>query len=180
MASFNVLMQNFYKVTQGNNKKVPSFAMRLEGTLNQIQFQCPGRMMELEAQQHLKDCLFNGVQKHICESVWYLYSIPGTSYSQLMVTTWKAESKSEETWERVRARSMVTAEPGEGMGELGQQLAKVMAALIQTGQGSSPSSAPASIQEYGHGCGCSGRGTPSHSDYHNGRGGPGLQPTGRA
>ena len=34
VASFDVLMQNFYKVTQGNNKKVPSFAMRLEGTLN--------------------------------------------------------------------------------------------------------------------------------------------------
>ena len=36
MASFNVLMQNFYKVTQGNHKKVPSFTTRLEGTLNQI------------------------------------------------------------------------------------------------------------------------------------------------
>ena len=36
VASFDVLMQNFYKVTQGNNKKVPSFATRLEGTLNQI------------------------------------------------------------------------------------------------------------------------------------------------
>ena len=35
-ASFDVLMQNFYTVMQGNNEKVPSFAMRLEGTLNQI------------------------------------------------------------------------------------------------------------------------------------------------
>ena len=33
VASFDVLMQNLYKVTQGNNEKVPSFAMRLEGTL---------------------------------------------------------------------------------------------------------------------------------------------------
>ena len=33
VASFNVLMQNFYKVTQGNHKKVPSFATRLERTL---------------------------------------------------------------------------------------------------------------------------------------------------
>ena len=32
VASFDVLMQNFYKVMQGNNEKVPSFAMRLEGT----------------------------------------------------------------------------------------------------------------------------------------------------
>ena len=36
MVSFNILMQNFYKVTKGNHEKVTSFAMRLEGTLNQI------------------------------------------------------------------------------------------------------------------------------------------------
>ena len=29
VASFDVLMQNFYKITQGNNEKVPLFAMRL-------------------------------------------------------------------------------------------------------------------------------------------------------
>ena len=65
MAFFNVLMQNIYKVTQGNHEKVPSFATRLEGTLNHIRLQCPRRMMELEVQQHLKDCLFNRVHKHI-------------------------------------------------------------------------------------------------------------------
>ena len=32
--SFDVLIQNFYKVTQGNHKQVPSYATRLEGTLN--------------------------------------------------------------------------------------------------------------------------------------------------
>ena len=61
VASFNVLMQNFYKVTQGNNEKVPSFATRLEGTLNQIRLQCPSRMMDVEVPQHLKDCLFHGI-----------------------------------------------------------------------------------------------------------------------
>ena len=65
VASFNVLMQNFYKVIQGNHEKVPSFTTRLEGTLNQIKLQCPRRMMELEVQQHLQDCLFYGVHKHI-------------------------------------------------------------------------------------------------------------------
>ena len=42
VASFDVLMQKFYKITQGNNKKVLSFAMRLKGTLNQIILRCPG------------------------------------------------------------------------------------------------------------------------------------------
>ena len=55
VASFNVLMQNFYKVTQGNHEKVPSFATRLEGTLNQIQLKCPGRIAYCEVACHLKD-----------------------------------------------------------------------------------------------------------------------------
>ena len=33
VTSFDVLMQNFYKISQGN-ERVPSFANRLEGTLN--------------------------------------------------------------------------------------------------------------------------------------------------
>ena len=69
VASLNVLMQNFYKVTQGDKEKVPSFATRLEGTLNQIRLQCLRRMMDLEVQQHLKDCLSHGVWKHICDSI---------------------------------------------------------------------------------------------------------------
>ena len=93
VVSSDVLMQNFYKVTQGNNGKVPSFAIMLEGTLNQIRLQCPDRMMDLEVQQHLKDHLFHGVHKHIYDSIQYLYSAPRTSYSQLMVTTCKAESE---------------------------------------------------------------------------------------
>ena len=119
VASFDVLMQKFYKVIQGNNEKVPSFVTRLEGTLNQIQLKCPRRMTDLEAQQHLKDCLFHGVHKHIHDSVQYLFSTLGTSYSQLMVTINKVESENEETQERVRARTMMTAEPGEGMAQLG-------------------------------------------------------------
>ena len=99
MASFDVLIQNFYKVMQGNNEKVPSFTTRLEGTLNQIRLQCPRRMMDLEFQQHLKDHLLDGVPKHICNSVWYLYWTPRTFNSQLMVTTHKAESKNEEIWD---------------------------------------------------------------------------------
>ena len=34
--SFDILMQNYYKVSQGNHEKVPSFTTRLEGTLSQI------------------------------------------------------------------------------------------------------------------------------------------------
>ena len=56
-----------------------------------------------------------------------------------MVTAWKVKSENEETQEKIRARAVVTTELGEGMAEPGQQIAKLMAALTQTGQGSTPS-----------------------------------------
>ena len=72
VALFNILMQNFYKVTQGNHEKLPSFATRLEGTLLQIRLQCPGRIANQEVLQHLKDCLFHGVCKPLIPNSWSL------------------------------------------------------------------------------------------------------------
>ena len=54
VASFDVLMQNFYKILQGN-EKVPLFATKLEGTLNQIRIKCPSRIANHEVPSHLKD-----------------------------------------------------------------------------------------------------------------------------
>ena len=75
---------------------------------------------------------------------------PGTSYLQLMVAAHKVERENEETWGKVRDRAVVTTTTGEGMAELSQQIAKLMAALTKNGQGSSPSSTPGSPQE----CSC--------------------------
>ena len=47
-----------------------------------------------------------------------------------MVSNRKAESENEETWEKVRARAMVTSDLGEGMAELSQQIVKLMASLL--------------------------------------------------
>ena len=116
--------------------------MRLEGTLNQMRLQCPGRMIDLEVQQYLKDCLFHRVWKHIHDSVRYLYSTPRTYYSQLMVTAHKAESENEEIQDKVRARAKVATDWKEGAAELRQQIARLMAALTKAGQGSNPSSTP--------------------------------------
>ena len=43
MVSFNIMMQNFYKVMQGNHEKVPSFATRLEGTSTRLGCSAPGK-----------------------------------------------------------------------------------------------------------------------------------------
>ena len=114
VASFNVLMQNFYQVTQGNHEKVPSFTMRLEGTLNQIRLKCPRQIANHKVSWHLKDQLFHRVCKHIRDSIRYLYSNPKTTYSQLMVATCEAESKMEEAKDKVRARSAATTKVVDG------------------------------------------------------------------
>ena len=46
-----------------------------------------------------------------------------------MVAAYKAESENEETQEKVRARAMVTTDPGEETTKLGQQIATLMATL---------------------------------------------------
>ena len=107
-----------------------------------------------------RTCLFHGVCKHICDSVWYLYNTPRTSYSQLMATAHKAKSKNEEIQDKVRASTVVMTDPGEGTVELGQQIAQLMAALIKAGQGKSPCSAPSSPWERGCGRGHNSSRTP--------------------
>ena len=167
VALFHVLMQHFYKVTKNNQEKVPSFGTRLEGTLNQIRLQCPRRITDQEVQQHLKDNLFHGECKHISNSIWYLYCNPRTTYSQLMIAAHKVEIKNEKAHDKVRARSAVTTEPVEGTTELGNQIAKLMAALTRAGQGNSPGSTPNSPRQRGHGRGQMDRNTPSHPSSYN-------------
>ena len=116
--------------------------------------------MDLEVQQHLKDCLFNGVHKHICGSVQYLHCTLRTSYSQLMVTACKAENENEEIWDKVRARVVVETDSGEGTAELRQQINKLITTLAMAGQGSSLSSAPSSPKEKSHRRGCNSSSTP--------------------
>ena len=142
VALFNVLMQNFYKVTQENHEKVPSFATRQEGTLNQIQLKCPRQIASCEVPWHPKDHRFCEVHKHIRDSIRYLCSNPETTYSQLMVKACKAESETEEAIDKVRARLAITTEMVNGSKELSNQITKLMTALTRAEQGNCPASAP--------------------------------------
>ena len=173
VASFDMLMQNFHKITQGSSKKVPSFATRLEGTLNQIRLRCPRQIANHEVPWHLKEQLFHRVRKHVRDSIRYLYGNPETTYSELVVTAWRAESKMEETKEKVKVRSAAATEVTSGSKELGDQIARLMAALTRAEQGSHPASAPNSPRHRGHGRGQTDRNTPVCPSSHNGRTGLG-------
>ena len=153
VASFDVLMQNFNKVTQGNHEKVPSFATRLGGTLNQIWPKCPGRIVDCKVACHLKDQHFHGVHKHIRDSIRYLHSNPETTYSQLMFAARKAESKTEDAKEKVRAWSSTATEVADCSKELGDQIARIMDALNRAEQGTCLVTTPNSPMHRGHGRG---------------------------
>ena len=133
--------------------------------------------MDQEVQQHLKDCLHHGVQKHIRDSICYLYSNPRTTYFQLMVTACKAESKNEEAQDQEWARSAMTIKSVEGASELGNQIARLMAALTRAGQGNSPGNTPNSPRHRGHGGVRMDRTTSSHPNSHNGQTGLGHTAT---
>ena len=87
------------------------------------------------------------------DSIRYLYSNSKTTYSELVVTAHRAESKTEEIKERVKARSAAATEVASGSKELGDQIARWMAALTRVEQGSHPASAPNSPGHRGFGRG---------------------------
>ena len=102
------------------------------------------------------------------DSIRYLYGNSETTYSELVVVVHRVESKMEETKERVKARSAAATEVASGSKELGDQIARLMAALTRVEQGSSPASAPNSPRHRGHGRGQVDRNTPVHPRSHNG------------
>ena len=105
----------------------------------------------------------------------YLYSNPQTTYSKLVVTARRAESETEET--KVKARSAATTEVPSGSKELGDQIARLMAALTKTEQSTRSASAPSSPRHRGHGRGWTDRHTPVCPNSHNGQTGLGQTST---
>ena len=150
-----------------------SFATRLKGTLNQIQLKCTRWIADCEVLWYFKDCLFNGIYKHIRDSIRYLYSNPETTYSQLMVVAHKAECEMEAAKDKVRAQSAVTTEVVDSSNKLSNQIAKLMASLTRAEQGNHPVSAPNSPGHRGCGRGWMDRNTPTHPSSHTGHTGPG-------
>ena len=75
----------------------------------------------------------------------------------------------EETKERVKVRSAASTEVAAGSRELGDRIAKLMAALTRVAQGSHPASAPNSPRHRGCGRGQADRSIPTCPSSHNGQ-----------
>ena len=126
----------------------------------------PRRITNCEVPWHLKEWLFHRVRKHMRDSIRYLYGNPQTTYSKLVVTAQRAESEMEET--KVKVRSAAITEVPSSSKELGDQIARLMAALTRAEQGSCPASAPNIPRHGGHGRGWTDRNTPVHPSSNNG------------
>ena len=74
----------------------------------------------------------------------------------------------EETKEEVKVKSAAATEVASGSKELGDQIARLMAALTRVEQGSHPASAPNSPRHRGCGRGQTDRNTPVCPSSHNG------------
>ena len=72
--SFDLLMRDFYRVDQGEDETIPSFATHIEGLLSQIRDRFPNQLPLQEEQRLLKDCLFHGSQKNIRDSLKYCFA----------------------------------------------------------------------------------------------------------
>ena len=105
----------------------------------------------------------------------YLYSNPQTTYSKLVVTARRAESKTEET--KVKARSTATTEVPSGSKELGDQIARLMAALTRAEQSNHSASAPSSPRHRGCRRGQTDRNTSVCPNSRNGQTGLGQTST---
>ena len=93
VSSVDLLFQNFYQLSQEKGEKVQTFAVRLEGCLNQLCLCFPHMIAELDVNRQLKEWLFYEMVKPLGDSVRYLYDNPSMSYMQLMISTHKADSK---------------------------------------------------------------------------------------
>ena len=170
VASFDVLMQNFYKISQGGNEKVPSFVTRLEGTLNQIRIKCPSRIADHECQATSRTDCSTG-SRNMSETLSDICTVtlrPPTLNWWLLQGELKAKQET-----KVKARSAAATEVPSGSKELGDQIARLMAALTRAEQSSCSASAPSSPRHRGCGRGRTDRNTSVCPNSHNGRTGLG-------
>ena len=76
-------------------EKVTLYVTHLEGAMNAVQHEYVTMLSASEVQQHLRDHLFHGFHKQLCNSMHYLYNDMRITYPQLVTVAQKAESQQE-------------------------------------------------------------------------------------
>ena len=86
VSTFDVMMQGFYRESQGRSDSVAYYTVRLEGKL----------VSEVETARYIRDHLFYGLRKPLQESICSKLDNPLNDYMALMQVARKAEGKHEQ------------------------------------------------------------------------------------
>ena len=91
--SYDLLMRDFYRADQGEEKSVTSFATWIEGLLSQIRDKFPDQIPLHKEQKHIQDRLFHGSYKSIQDSVKYCHADAKVDYMTFLEECRKAEDE---------------------------------------------------------------------------------------
>ena len=91
--SYDILMGDFYRASQGEEETVTSFATCKEGLLSNVRNKYPQQIPQAKEQQLLKDRLFHGCQKGIRDSVKYRHADTTVDYMAFLEECRKAEDE---------------------------------------------------------------------------------------
>ena len=79
-------------------EKVTLYVTQFEGALYVVQQEYPAMLSQSEVQTNLRDCLFHGLHKQLCDSMHYLYDDTRILYPQLVTAAHRAESEQGLKW----------------------------------------------------------------------------------
>ena len=93
VANVDVLLHDFYKITQQRGESVRQFNNKLNDTLNEVRTRFPGVIHESLADQYLKNRLFNGMSVHLKNGIRYLYANPASTAEHLYLAALAVETE---------------------------------------------------------------------------------------
>ena len=85
----DLLGQEFHQLMQQPKEKVGEFGGKLEYKFRLLQEKCPGRYVD----EQLRDRLFHGMSDKLRDSVRFLYSQPGCSFTKLLRAAMTCENE---------------------------------------------------------------------------------------
>ena len=91
--SYDILMGDFCRASQGEEESVTSFATCIEGLLSNVRDKYPHQIPQAKEQQLLKDRLFYGCKKGIRDSVKYRLADTTADYMTFLEECRKAEDE---------------------------------------------------------------------------------------
>ena len=110
----NMLMQDFYKITQDAKEKVSHFGIRLKVALDRILVFHPESLTSEEAAKKLKDRFYYGVRQNVREGLKYYYEVLQADYTTLLTKarSIEAEKSTSTATHAVTMKSTSTMEAG--------------------------------------------------------------------